>query len=114
VIGKDKSLINCGSLMRSKIDQSNHLPSVFVYNTETKLLTEVFIPVQPFENVMNLSEVEKEKEISRDLELFVEQLIGSDEFGLNYKDNLTNYMKINNIPIAVQTLIGEGVRNASK
>jgi hypothetical protein len=100
--------------MRSKIDQANHIPYIFIYNTETKSLTEIFLPVLLFEKVMNLEEVEKEKQVNRELELFIEQLISSDEFGLNYKDNLSNYMKINNIPILIQTIIGEGVRNANK
>lgn len=58
---KDRILINCGSLMRSRIDQARHRPSVFIYDTDSREIEEVFIPIEPFDKVVDFEEVEKEE-----------------------------------------------------
>ena len=53
-----KMLINCGSLMRSKIDQVDHKPCVWVIDTDKKSYEQIFIPIAPAEEVFNVEEVE--------------------------------------------------------
>jgi len=91
-----KWLINCGSLMRSSIDQKNHDPSVYVYDTKgTKNPTWFIIPHKPFEEIMNIQEAEKEKEKNKELEDFVEGLSDTNIEGLDFKKNLIDHLTKN-------------------
>jgi DNA repair exonuclease SbcCD nuclease subunit len=96
-------LINCGSLMRSAIDQRDHEPVVYIYDTETKYTTVHCVPIKPFTEVMNLEEVEKEKERNIELDSFVEGLSDTNIEGLDFKKNLIDHLEKN------KDKIGQGV-----
>lgn len=59
---KDRHLVNCGSLMRQKINQYSHVPKVVIYDTDTKEIQEVALPVMDPDDVFDLDDFEKEKE----------------------------------------------------
>lgn len=46
-------LINCGSLMRSTIAQKDHKPVVYVFDTITRSLEMIEIPIQPSDQVFS-------------------------------------------------------------
>jgi len=74
VKGKDKLLVNCGSLMRTKKNQKDHKPFVVLYNTVTKEYKQIFIPVKPFNEVMDLTEIEEEEKYDKNMEDFLEEV----------------------------------------
>jgi DNA repair exonuclease SbcCD nuclease subunit len=98
-------VINCGSLMRSAIDQEDHTPVVYTYDTATPDLKRHHIPIKPFHEVMNLEEVEKEKERNVELDSFVEGLSDTNIEGLDFKKNLIDHLDKN------KDKIGQGVIN---
>jgi len=83
---KDKWLINCGSLMRSNIDQGDHEPCIWIFDTETKKAEKILIPVEPFKNVVNLKRVEYEKKKNEKLDVLAQSLKKKSRLkGLDYK-----------------------------
>ena len=57
-------LINCGSLMRSNIDQINHRPCVWIYDTECGSAEQICLDIEPFEEVMDIERAEREKAVA--------------------------------------------------
>lgn len=70
----DKLLINCGSFMRMRIDQKDHQPVVCYVDVDSGSYELIDIPIQSSFDVMDLSIVEEENEISADLVDFVSAL----------------------------------------
>lgn len=94
----DRYLLNMGSLMRSKIDQIHHTPSVAVYDTEDKSFHVEEIPVKPYEEVFRVEEALQEKEKSENLEAFIEKLEQTDTEnieGLDFRKNLYQWVEEN-------------------
>ncbi len=71
-------LVNCGSLMRSSIDQVNHKPTVVVYNTLSRTIGAVPLRIAPARRVFDMQRAKVEKEKNEMLESFVAQM-GSEE-----------------------------------
>jgi len=61
-----KRLINCGSLMRSKLDQSDHHPCVWLIDTEDKDKWEqIFLDVEPFDEVFDVVKAKAAKAVEK-------------------------------------------------
>jgi len=103
----DRWLINCGSLMRKNIDQGDHKPCFWIYDTETRKAEQHFIPVAPFEEVYDIVTAKEEKDKNETLEALVKKLgeSGNKEKvkGLNFKKNLVDKVNINKETIHEQT-----------
>ena len=98
-IGK-KLLINCGSLLRTRIDQEDHKPCVYVYNTAPRegepVFEQVYLIVDDFENVIRLAEAKKIKEENEKLKEFVKALsVDTQLTGINYKRNVHTHIQEN-------------------
>lgn len=79
-------LINCGSLMRNKIDQEHHKPCVWVFDTETRLAEEILLQINPFGDVFNLLQAGLQKTKNLRLADLAESLKKKSRIkGLNYK-----------------------------
>lgn len=100
-------LVNCGAMMRSKIDQVDHKPFIVVYDTDTKKHKQIFIPIEPAEKVFQLDKVEIEKERNENLGSFVSGLLEQKDISSVFEDNLLEYCKENNISEEVMTEIKE-------
>ena len=104
---KGKTLINCGSLMRSTIAQKNHIPKIVLYDTDTRKYKIIPIPIRPIEEVMNLKAVEIEKQTNEKLAAFVKGLSDYRETGLDFMRNLKKRIKEDSISKDIQDLIVE-------
>ena len=71
-------LVNCGSLMRSNIDQIKHKPTVVVYDSEEQTIVDVPLKVAPASKVFDMLSAKREKERNDSLESFVE-LVGKNK-----------------------------------
>jgi len=90
----DKTLINCGSLMRSTIAQKDHKPCCYIFDTETGHYIKHLIPHRPFNEVFDETKIEEEKERNEILEAFVDSLQNDIEFtGLDFTKNLQEYLQ---------------------
>jgi len=105
---KDKTLINCGSLMRSNIGQVDHKPGIVVFDTKNRSMEEIQIPIKDFYDVMNMQTAIQSKERDQEMEAFIATLSGDNEIsGLDFTNNLARYVKENKVPKAVKSIIEE-------
>lgn len=89
--GHGKYLINCGSLMRNRIDQLDHKPTIFIFDVEAREIEEIQIPVAPFKTVVDLVEVEKEESHNKKLEELRDALKKKTKIrGLDYRKRVFN------------------------
>jgi len=110
-----KALINCGSLMRTNIDQADHTPMVVVFDTSTKEYEVHKLDVAPFKEVMDMSSATKKKEKDKRLEAFISTLKGTSTIaGLDFPANVKGYVKKNKSSISpgAQDIITEVMNNA--
>ena len=61
-------LINCGSLMRSKTDQLDHKPCVWIFDVGKQEAAMIYVPIQKSKEVFSLSKIKKIKEENKKLE----------------------------------------------
>lgn len=86
-------LINCGSLMRMKIDQKEHKPIYSVYDTDTNELDIYYYDISPAEQVFKQKSEEKKDEEERKTE-FSEKLSSKEFEGeLNYRSNINKVIR---------------------
>jgi len=105
-----RHLVNCGSLMRANIDQSTHQPYIYIYDTEMNKMKGHAIPVQDFEEVMDMAKASEEKKRNKTLESFVEGLDFEGKIeGLNFKKNMIEWLKKNtkDVKEGIVTFINE-------
>ena len=100
-------LVNPGSLMRQTAAQIDHKPRIYVWYAEDNTVEPFYIPIE--ENVVSREHIEKENERNDRIGAYVERLSQDVDLGLNFHDNLEEYIKQNSISKAVQTKIYEAV-----
>ena len=103
-----RTVFNCGSLMRTRIDQADHKPAVYVLDTADMSWWEALVPIKPFEEVMDVRTATAKKERNEELESFVEKLSGDIEIqGLDFKRNVSTYLSENKEDPRVEQFILE-------
>jgi len=75
--GHGRYLVNCGSLFRTKIDQTNHTPIVYIYDTLDRSITSYKVPCEPFKDVFDMEKYEEDKKRDEKIQAFVKKLPGS-------------------------------------
>ncbi|KKM79218.1 hypothetical protein LCGC14_1352060 [marine sediment metagenome] len=88
---ENKTLVNCGSLIRTRIDQIDHHPCYFIFDTETLELTKHQLDVAPAEEIINVRKAEEEYKKNEHLQAFVKKIKEQTQKGnkhLNFRKNL--------------------------
>jgi len=99
--GKDRYLINPGSMMRMTAIQVNHRPCIFKW--EAGKPEQIFLPIQP--DVLDLTDLEQAKDKDSRITAFVESLDKQYEIGLGYEKNLEEHMKANRVSPEVRKIV---------
>jgi DNA repair exonuclease SbcCD nuclease subunit len=108
---KHKILFNCGSMLRSNIDQVNHKPAFYIFNTDTYTYEKVYFPIQPAEEVFAIDAVEEKKELDANMLAFREKLKEQKAVGLKFEDNMRHYLNNqDNVRPQVKELIFAGMK----
>jgi DNA repair exonuclease SbcCD nuclease subunit len=102
-----RHLINCGSLMRSKIDQIDHKPCYYILDMRDYSITKHYIPVADGYEVFDMYSKVEAAERNENMEAFVSGLSQQKEMGLSVMENIEAYMKANSIEEAIQIIIKE-------
>ena len=102
---KKRFLFNCGSLMRSTIDQIDHRPCFYIFETEDRTYKQFFIPVTIWQKTFDLKKKVKEEERNEHMESFVSGLSEHKDMGLNFADNLFMYLKKNKVDSTITEII---------
>jgi predicted phosphodiesterase len=91
---QDRWLINCGSLMRTRIDQVDHEPCIWSFDTETRKAKQIHIPIKPFDEIMNIEMATKEKERNEKLDKLAESMKNRSRItGLNFRQRISDRVK---------------------
>ena len=107
-----KALVNAGSLMRSRVDQVDHIPALYVYDCDTRTLDRFPIPTSPYWEVIDMEKNEVVKERDDRIEAFVASLTGEyDREEVNFRKNLENFLNTNDIPESVIEIINKCLEN---
>jgi DNA repair exonuclease SbcCD nuclease subunit len=91
-IGSTK-VVNIGSLLRTKASQHSYIPQIGIYDTETKSLELINVPIQ--ENVVSREHIEVQKEKDQRIAAYVEHLNNNYISGLDFEGNMENHIKVN-------------------
>lgn len=102
---KGRTLINCGSLMRSTIAQIDHKPKYFVYDIDSREYEIFDIPIEPIEEVMNIKGAQEEKEKDEKIEAFVEGLSEEVEISLDFLKDMNTYLEKNKVDKEITQII---------
>lgn len=97
-----RHLVNCGSLMRSTVAQTEHEPSVVVYDVDERTIQRVKLGVQPADNVLDFAQHEVEQERTAELNAFIETIRGTGEaVGFDYLSTLERLSRAQGVPAGV-------------
>lgn len=93
----DRHLVNAGCLVRTKIDQEDHRPCIFIFDTDNpKSIVQYYLSIKPFNDVIKFEEAKKEKEENETLKQYAEALKSNTQLtGINYRQNIYKYLKDN-------------------
>jgi predicted phosphodiesterase len=80
-----RSIINCGNLLRNRIDQADHIPHVYLIDTDKKEIKKEVVPHADFSDIMKIDEAKNEETINKNLELMKASLKNKKKIkGLDY------------------------------
>jgi len=102
---RGKTLINAGTLMRSKINQLDHKPCFMIYDTNTRDFKIEYIPITSSKIVFKYEQVAKEKERDSQLKEYVSALNQEEDMGVDFVLNLINYVDDNNIDKGISKIL---------
>ena len=91
-------LVNCGSLGRTNIDQASHIPHFMVYDTISRKLARVIVPIKPPKEVLKIEETKEQKRKEAELADLVEGMESAIKVKkrINYKDIVFTAVKRTN------------------
>jgi len=112
---KGRFHVNCGSLMRQNIDQINHKPVVYIYDTEERTLAPHYIPIRPAEEVFSIDEARKKKAEDERMLAFVEMVRNTTEIkGLDYAKSMDDRLGKKDISRDIKELHKEVMKNVAE
>lgn len=114
LIFKDSSsryVVNCGSLMRANIDQVDHKPVSYIYESDSRsIVRRRLTNIAPAEAVFAIDYAERELEKKKDLDLFIRSISKSKKVGVDFLKNLYTRLDQMEVPKGVRKIIDDGVK----
>jgi DNA repair exonuclease SbcCD nuclease subunit len=88
-------LINCGSLGRTNIDQAAHIPHFMIFDTETRKLAKIKVPIRPPKEVLKIEEAKERKRKEAELAELIKGMESATKVQkrVNYKEMVFNVLK---------------------
>lgn len=88
-------LVNCGSLGRTNIDQAAHIPHFVVFDTDTRKLARIKVPIRPPKEVLKIKEAKERKRKEAELAKLIEgmELATKVRKKVNYKEMIFGVLK---------------------
>jgi DNA repair exonuclease SbcCD nuclease subunit len=81
-------LYNCGSIMRSSVDQFDHVPAFYVFDTDTKEVETIEIPIKKPHLVIDKEAHDDKKMVDEKIASFVNGFDSETEILLDFTSNL--------------------------
>jgi len=102
---EDKYLINSGSLIRSRVDQKEHGPAVFILDTVSKEVIEYKLKIKKSSKILDFFLHRSEKKRNKDLEMFITTLKDRKDMGLSFSKNLEKSFNNPAIPLKTKDIL---------
>lgn len=102
-------LVNPGSISRTKSDQINHKPRIYLWYAESNTVEPVYIPIK--QNVICTFHIEKQRERDNRMEAFVTTVTSQEKINFNFISNLETYFRDNNESKEVEKIVWECLEN---
>lgn len=107
---RNRHVFNCGSLMRSSIDQQNHRPMFAIYDTKNnKPIEKIEIPIAPAREIFDFEAHEQERQKSEKTSALISRLKKTYQGSTNFRRNLQQATKSNRIRKGVKQAISEAL-----
>lgn len=104
-------LFNCGSLMRSTIDQYDHQPCVVLIDSDNWEYEVIDVPIK--EPAKVFLDIKQSKERDEKMHIFAKSLENIDTVELDYERNLRTHIKLNKVDDAIVTILNEALKDDS-
>jgi DNA repair exonuclease SbcCD nuclease subunit len=104
-----RRLYNCGSICRSSVKQKDHEPYIYIFDSVTKEVEEIPIPIPDSRIVIDAERHENRKEIDMKISSFVNGFEDSEKISLDFFSNLWNSKNVNEAEERVKKIITECV-----
>ena len=98
-----RHLVNPGSLTRQTAKQIDFKPSVYLYFEKSNTIERVFIPI--LKGVISREHIEEEESRDARIEAFISTLSTDWKIGFDFKENLKNFAKKNEVKKSTMELI---------
>lgn len=83
-----RRLYNCGSVCRSSVDQFDHEPYIYIFDSDTREVEEIPVPITDASLVINKEAHDNKKEIDMKIASFVEGFGNQENISLDFLSNL--------------------------
>lgn len=103
----NRLLVNTGSMMRMSADQSAYEPCVFLWYAEANEVEAVPLPIE--RGVVSREHIEKKKRHDDRVEAYVDRLREDVEIGLDFRQNMKEYLGSHRVRKGVREVIGEAM-----
>jgi hypothetical protein len=94
---EERFLFNCGTLMRNTISLSEYKPYLILFDTKKLTKKRIFVPIEPFKKVFDTQKIKQEENRDEEIDAFVEGIKNYKDMGLNFKNNIINYIRKNEV-----------------
>jgi len=113
VIG-DRVILNSGCIIRKTVAENdiNHVPGVYLFNTQTREYSRVLLDVLPSEEVLNITDKESH-EPSRDLLDLISAISMQEGKKVSWKHLLYQYLEEHNVDKSIIDLIEKCIGEAA-
>lgn len=106
---KGKLLVNCGSMMRTRADQADYKPAVWLWNKEKNDVVPAYLPIE--ENVVIRDHIDYQQKRDEKMETFVKTVKGEYEVSFSFKENIEKYFSNNKVRPGVKEEIYAAYEN---
>lgn len=104
----NRIICNTGPMIRKTVDDFNHEPCFFVYDSAKHCITEHKIPYLPPEEVLSREHIEASEKREALLKEFITQVSANKGVqSSNLFKNIERFIKVNKVPQSVQNILSE-------
>ncbi len=102
---KNRYLINCGSMMRNTAGQREHVPCVWLWNSEKNVITKKKIPCE--QDVLSREHIEIKEQKDKRMFSFIQRMNNSYEIKTSFVQTVTSLLNANKVKKRTKEILYE-------
>jgi predicted phosphodiesterase len=106
---KGRILVNVGSMMRTRADQINYKPAVWLYYADKNDVVPVYLPIE--ENVISREHIEAKEERDNRIEAFISKVKTNFKLTMSFERNVKRFFNRNKTNQKVKEIILKHLEN---